>query len=702
MDAQTRLALADCGKFANMSRLSEGGEKLGTIRDKLSRLREARFAGREREIEVVRAMLSGKTDRQIGFVHGPGGMGKTTFLDACLRLPEARMFRTITIDARDLEPTPAGIEEAMSSQRGAHSLSGRDRLLVVIDTLERLASLEFWLFDQFIPTLPEDSIVLLASRLPPSRAVLRDIGWHQMVTEIALAGLSIDEARALLVAQGVDAGLIDPLYRVSAGNPLVLALGVDHLRRGAALPLDIAGEQKRVMTSLIGYLLEDLPSHRHRTALQVLASARIVDREMLAAICGDRDAGTLYQWLSSLPFVEQGTTGLVPHDLARDALQALCLDPRPEETEDLRMRLMMHVHRAMVRHGSAARRALSRDFVFLAKTTTLGRFLDWDSFTSQYVDRYDPSLRDVIISMTQQALGTQHAEIAGHWLDQQPEGFSVVRAPSGDVEGFWLLLDLLKVRDRDGNTDPLATRLRNIAEQEAKPVDGDLALAFRLCLYEASYAIPNPSFDHASHAAALLWSTEPRLVWSAVCSPEPDRLAPLFHSMSRFHWHQRLESAEMEFEGGAIGTYRRNWREEPNPLWHVLSERPAKPMLAREQLTEGVRQALKNFRRDDRLLQNKLLCQSNTGAAPVYASADALRRHLLTAIDALSSDPRDARFMLALRKTWIEPGAPQELVAEELGLPFNTYRYQLNRGLERVVDWLIQNDKGPVKPGLDP
>lgn len=125
-------------------------------------------------------------------------------------------------------------------------------------------------------------------------------------------------------------------------------------------------------------------------------------------------------------------------------------------------------------------------------------------------------------------------------------------------------------------------------------------------------------------------------------------------------------------------------------------------MLAREQLTEGVRQALKNFRRDDRLRQNRLLCQSNTGAVPVYASADALRRHLLTAIDALSSDPRDARFMMALRKTWIEPGAPQELVAEELGLPFNTYRYQLNRGLERVVDWLIQNDKGPAKPGLDP
>lgn len=208
-----------------MSRLSEGGETLGTIRDKLSRLREARFAGREREIEVVRAMLSGETDRQIGFVHGPGGMGKTTFLDACLRLPEARMFRTIRIDARDLEPTPAGIEDAMSTQREAHSRSGKDRLLVVIDTLERLASLEFWLFDQFIPTLPEDSVVLLASRLPPSRAVQRDIGWHQMVTEIALPGLSMDEARALLVAQGLDAALTDPLYRVSSGNPLVLALG---------------------------------------------------------------------------------------------------------------------------------------------------------------------------------------------------------------------------------------------------------------------------------------------------------------------------------------------------------------------------------------------------------------------------------------------------------------------------------------------
>ena len=43
-------------------------------------------------------------------------------------------------------------------------------------------------------------------------------------------------------------------------------------------------------------------------------------------------------------------------------------------------------------------------------------------------------------------------------------------------------------------------------------------------------------------------------------------------------------------------------------------------------------------------------------------------------------------------------GATQERVAEELGLPFNTYRYHLARGTDRVVEALWQRELQPVPP----
>jgi DNA-directed RNA polymerase specialized sigma24 family protein len=70
----------------------------------------------------------------------------------------------------------------------------------------------------------------------------------------------------------------------------------------------------------------------------------------------------------------------------------------------------------------------------------------------------------------------------------------------------------------------------------------------------------------------------------------------------------------------------------------------------------------------------------------------ALREHLHQAVQALAEHPADAKFHHALRLTWLDPGASQERVAQELGLPFNTYRYHLARGTDRVVQALWQRE----------
>jgi hypothetical protein len=67
-----------------------------------------------------------------------------------------------------------------------------------------------------------------------------------------------------------------------------------------------------------------------------------------------------------------------------------------------------------------------------------------------------------------------------------------------------------------------------------------------------------------------------------------------------------------------------------------------------------------------------------------------LQSLLRDAVQALKVNPRDDKLHRALWLTYIEPLASQEKVAERLGLPFSTYRYQLAKGIERVAEMLWQ------------
>ena len=65
---------------------------------------------------------------------------------------------------------------------------------------------------------------------------------------------------------------------------------------------------------------------------------------------------------------------------------------------------------------------------------------------------------------------------------------------------------------------------------------------------------------------------------------------------------------------------------------------------------------------------------------------------LREAVTTLTSTPKDAKLHRALWHTYFEPAPTQEQAAELLGLPFNTYRYQLAKGIERIIEWLWQRE----------
>ena len=178
-------------------------------------------------------------------------------------------------------------------------------------------------------------------------------------------------------------------------------------------------------------------------------------------------------------------------------------------------------------------------------------------------------------------------------------------------------------------------------------------------------------------------------------------MAPLFTSLHIW----RAADADFEVGGRRYGVFAHDWRAEPIDVWFRSkvdramccdTGTPASTgapllVLSKADFVDAVRLALREYTRPDRLADNPLLRTRLFTGSPA-AGTDSLRGLLLEAVQALDGNPKDRKLRRALWHTFFEPASTQEGAAESLGLPFNTYRYQLSRGVERVSEWLWRRE----------
>src|SRR5262245_48495285 len=90
-------------------------DRLGDLVD--GARREA-FVGRRAELYGFREAMAGRTTHRVLFVHGPGGIGKTTLLlEMRAQAHEAGRAATL-LDGREIEATPQGFAEALDGTAG--------------------------------------------------------------------------------------------------------------------------------------------------------------------------------------------------------------------------------------------------------------------------------------------------------------------------------------------------------------------------------------------------------------------------------------------------------------------------------------------------------------------------------------------------------------------------------------------------------
>lgn len=301
------------------------------ISNRLSEARRRFFGGRAAELELFRqALLADELPFAVLFLFGPGGVGKTTLLHACADIAAEEGRAVFHLDGRDIDPSPHGFLLPLSSQarpgEAPLSLDGLAALppaVLFLDTYERLAPLDPWLRETFLPHLPAHILVVIAGRQPPAEPWHTDPAWRELARIVSLRNLRPEESRRLLTTLGVPVRLQESFLDVAYGHPLALVLLADWLALGARPEAEISLEHAPdVIRLLVERFMQDVPTAQHRRVLEICALARVTNEALLAEVLSEEADPAFFAWLRGLSFMESGPEGLFPHDLVRDVLEA--------------------------------------------------------------------------------------------------------------------------------------------------------------------------------------------------------------------------------------------------------------------------------------------------------------------------------------------------------------------------------------------
>jgi len=125
----------------------------------------------------------------------------------------------------------------------------------------------------------------------------------------------------------------------------------------------------------------------------------------------------------------------------------------------------------------------------------------------------------------------------------------------------------------------------------------------------------------------------------------------------------------------------------PAPVSPVSSG--ARPPLSRDEFNAAVRAALRAWHRPDRLAAGPLAHMHFVRANDNVVVAEQIRTAIAQALRKLREDRCGERHYVAVRATYLDTESKQQqTVANELGLPFGTYRRHLAQGLDRLCELL--------------
>lgn len=697
------------------------------LADRLATARRRRFVGRQAEKELFEAAVTAvEPPFSVMFIHGPGGVGKTSLLRECMRIAQQAEAMTIYLDGRNFDPTPAAFLSGLNSSLGVATTTDwyetlerqSQRFVLFVDTYENLTSLDTWLRDLFLPQLPADAIVVLAGRNPPSLVWRADSGWQSLLKIVPLRNLTPTECKELLDLHVVPPVAQNEILAFTYGHPLALSLVTDLMDQGADFRLE-SGHAPDVVRQLLQRFVSDSPGQMHKLSLEACAMVRFMTEGLLTAMLDRPDVYEIFDWLRGLSFIESGRTGLFPHDLVREAIAADLRWRNPDLYATLHHRARSYYHRRVQEtHGQIQQRLLA-DLIFLHRDNSVVRpFYEWQDNDNLWMDQATDQDIPTLIELVRRHEGDESAQWAAFWLARQPETTLVIRDNQRQAVGMAMFLALHKAAIDDIARDPATASVWGYLQQRAPLRPNEQATFFRFWLDADHYQGISSVQSRIFLACVQHYLTTPALAYNFFPCAAPEFFAGIF----AYAEMPRIPEADFVVGGRRYGVYGHDWRLMPPAAWLDLmaqrelavaagnvtarssveaSEAPIQPVLVLSQpeFAEAVREALRCATRHDELQRNplmrsRLVMQRAGNDSTPRLRAETLQTLLKEVATLLQSSPKTNRAYRALHHTYFQPAATQELAAELLDLPFSTYRRHLKEGIDHVVDTLWSSELG--------
>ncbi len=692
-----------------------------SLQQRLDQARRRRFVGRVPERELVRSTLAEpELPFLVLYIFGPGGIGKTSLIREFAAIGRELGLPVAHVDARRIDPSPDSFLDAVraalnlppNSDPVAYLASISGRLLLLVDTYEMLTPIDGWLREQFLPGLRGDIFVVLAGRRPPALPWRTDSGWQAMMRILPLRNLGPDESRAYLELRDVPPGQIDAVLDFTHGHALALSLVADVYDQGPGTQFRPEAAPDVIQT-LLEQLVQQVPSPLHRAALEASSLVRLLTESLLAALLRQEDVRDVFDWLRGLSLMEVDHRGLFPHDLAREALTADVRWRNPDWYHELHVRARnYYMHRVQTSSGQEQRRLLA-DYVYLHRDNPSVRpFFQWQESGTVFTDALRPEDLPELLAMVAQHEGAESADLAAHWLAQQPRNVSVLRGMGGAPTGFLARVTLEATTAADRDLDPAVHSVWQLMNR--KPLRaGETATLFRFWMARVTHQGVSPEQSRLFLNMVQDYLVTPGLAYTFLPVVDADFWRVPFEYADL----ERLPAADFTVGGRRYGVYGHDWRETSVVNWlQLLAEREmimtppaarartvAEPLivLSEADFATAVRDALRDYKDELSLAANPLIrsrlviSQSGSEATPA-ARAGTLRQLLRETAESLEESPRLNKFYRAVCQTYLQPAVTQEQAAEVLDLPFSTYRRHLRSGIEEITARLWSREIGSL------
>ncbi|MEO6207898.1 MAG: ATP-binding protein, partial [Candidatus Limnocylindrales bacterium] len=433
------------------------------------------LVGRESERAFLHQLLE-DDGPLVAFVHGIGGVGKSSLLEAFTVEARDRGAIVLRLDCGAIEPTTRGFLEALSAATGSDLKTPDDasarlaslgpRVILALDRYEVLRPLDLWLQQGFVPALSDSVRVVFAGREPPMAGWSTALG-PRLFRSLPLGNLPRDDAETLLRQEGVAGNDLERINRLARGHPLSLRLAAAALVAGPDLD-----HETTTITAMVRELTELYLSKLDPLTRRVLDAASVVRRptlSLLGAMLPDAAPQDTFERLRGLPFVELSSDGLVLHDTVREVVAAYLRASDPERSRRYRIAAWRQLRDEVTQATSHEMWRYTADLLYILENPAVREAFFPTSehlyFVDPAVDADWPAIREIAVASEP----FESVAILEDWWRRLPDAFYAARDGAGKVVGFSVLTQLERLPRTLFDADPLARIFRDHVRRQPVP-----------------------------------------------------------------------------------------------------------------------------------------------------------------------------------------------------------------------------------------